>query len=414
MLITVGGGAAAAVMLRGYGNAPTDVAWVSGDVKAIDAVLQRRGDAVRRKDQAAWMADVDGTDAGFGKKQQQLFENLTRLPFAELEFERAQVSAPKAAAFLPEELFRRFHAAVRVVPVTVRHRIDGVDSKPVATPWLAVFAYGGGKWRIVADGSGKDLPTGEAGQPWDAKGPITVVRSDRVVAVLSANAGGDGGRGLLELAETGLRQVAAVRPGGWDGKVLITAVGDRQIFDTYFAESQDRVAQVAAIAVPYYSAVAEWTNRPTYATTRIVFNPSELSAPKGELQHDLTHEFTHAAMGPVTGPYTPRWVVEGFAEYVAYRDGRFNPAGIREALGDLALTTFPDDKQFYEEPRNYVTGWLACRMIADTYGQDKLIAFYEGFMRMSEVDSVARDVLGVGRDRLEQQWRDYVEQQRRG
>jgi hypothetical protein len=305
---------------------------------------------------------------------------------------------------------------VRVVPVTVRHRIEGVDSKPVATPWLAIFGYTGGKWLIVGNGTGKDLPTGEAGQPWDASGPITVVRSERVVAVLSAESGkppADGGQALLQLAETGLQQVAAVRPGGWDGKVVLTAVADRQIFDTYFAEAQDRVGQVAAIAVPYYSAVAEWSSQPAYATTRIVFNPSELSAPKAELQHDLTHEFTHAAMGPVTGPYTPRWLVEGFAEYVAYKDGRFDAAGIRQALGDLAIGTFPDDKQFYEEPRNYVSGWLACRMIAETYGQDKLIAFYEGFLRLSEVESVSREVLGVGRPQLEQQWRDYVEKQRR-
>jgi hypothetical protein len=416
-VVALGGGAAAAWVLRDHGRAPAAVNWVDvrADVggKAIDAVLRRRAEAVQRNDADEWMGDVDQADAAFAQRQRQEFENLTRLPFAELEFERAVQSAPKMAGFLPPGLFERYHAAVRVVPVTVRHRIEGVDSRPVATPWLAVFAYAGGKWLIAGDGAGKELPTGEAGQPWDASGPITVVRDERVVAVLSAGTGpADGGQGLLELAATGLRQVAAVRPGGWDGKVLLTAVADRQIFDTYFAGSQDRVAQVAAIAVPYYSEVAEWANRPAYATTRIVFNPSELSAPRAELQHDLTHEFTHAAMGPVTGAYTPRWVVEGFAEYVAYKDGRFDAAGIRQALGDLAIGAFPDDKQFYEEPRNYVSGWLACRMIAERYGQDKLIAFYEGFLRMSEVDSVSREVLGVSRAQLEQQWKDYVARQR--
>ncbi|WP_432982194.1 hypothetical protein [Dactylosporangium sp. CA-233914] len=416
MLLALGGGAAAAYVLRGHDNAPSAVSWV--DVrpevggKAIDAVLARHAEAVKRKDLGGWMADVDQRDSGFVQRQRQQFENLTKMPFAELSFERTAQSAPKMAAFLPSQLFDQYHAAVKVVAVTVRHRIDGVDSKPVATPWLAVFGYSQGRWVIAGDGVGKDLPTGEAGQPWDAAGAITVVRNDRVVAVLSADAGGDAGRTLLQLAETGLQQVAAVRPNGWDGKVLLTAVTDRKIFDTYFAESQDRVAQVAAIAVPYYSGVAEWSARPAYATTRVVFNPSELSAPKAELQHDLTHEFTHAAMGPVTGPYTPRWVVEGFAEYVAYKDGKFNAAGIRQALGDIKIDKFPTDKEFYDEPRNYVSGWLACRMIAETYGQAKLVAFYEAFQRLSEVESVAREVLGVGRDQLEQQWRDYVAKQR--
>ncbi|MEV8515015.1 hypothetical protein [Dactylosporangium sp. NPDC051484] len=415
MLLAVGAVGAAAWVLRGRDGAPTASTWV--DVrpevggKAIDDVLARHAAAVRSKSLDAWLADVDHSDPAFVKRQRQEFENLTKLPFAELSFERTVQSAPKMAAYLPSQLFDRYHAAVRVIAVTVRHRIEGVDSVPVATPWLAVFGYAGGRWVIAGDGAGKAMPTGAEGQPWDAGGPISVVRDDRVVAVLSADAADDG-KALLKLAETGLRQVAEVRPSGWDGKVLLTAVTDKQIFDTYFAESQDRVAQVAAIAVPYYGSVAEWSARPAYATTRVVFNPAELTAPKAELQHDLTHELTHAAMGPVTGPYTPRWVVEGFAEYVAYKDGKYDAGGIRAVLGDLSIDTFPADKQFYEEPRNYIGGWLACRMIAEKYGQAKLIAFYEGFMRMSEIESVSREVLGVGRDQLEQQWRDYVAKQR--
>ncbi|WP_432833237.1 hypothetical protein [Dactylosporangium sp. CA-092794] len=417
MVLAVGGAGAAAWVLRGSGDAaPSATTWV--DVrpevggKAIDAILARRAEAVKRKDLGEWMGDVDQSDPAFAQGQRQEFENLTKLPFAELSFERTAVSAVKMAAFMPSQIFARYHAAARVIAVTVRHRIEGVDSLPVATPWLAVFGYAQGKWLIAGDGSGKDMPTGAAGQPWDSGGAITVVRDDRVVAVLSADHA-ESGKSLLQLAETGLQQVAEVRPSGWDGKVLLTAVTDKQIFDTYFAESQDRVAQVAAIAVPYYSAVAEWSNRPAYATTRVVFNPTELSAPKAELQHDLTHEFTHAAMGPVTGPYTPRWLVEGFAEYVAYKDGKYNAAGIRQALGDLVVGSLPTDQQFYDEPRNYITGWLACRMIAEAYGQAKLIAFYEGFMRMSEVDSVAHEVLGISKDQLEQQWRDFVAKQRK-
>ncbi|WP_344610837.1 hypothetical protein [Dactylosporangium salmoneum] len=413
MLVALGGGAAAAWALRGGGGAPSGVAWV--DVrdevggKAVDAVLERRTAAIRSKSLDAWMADVDQSDAAFAKRQRQEFENLIRMPFAELRFERTAQPATKMAVYLPEELFQRYHAAVKVVAVTVRHRIDGLDSRAVATPWLAVFGYAAGRWVIAGNGSGRDMPTGALGQPWDSSGAISIVRSDRVVAVVSKT---DGGQALLQMAETGLRRVAEVRPGGWDGKVLITAVTDKQIFDTYFAESQDRVGQVAAIAVPYYDSVAEWSSHKAYATTRVVFNPTELSAPTAELQHDLTHEFTHAAMGPVTGPYTPRWVVEGFAEYVAYKDGKYNPAGIRAALGDLQIKTLPSNEQFYAEPRNYIGGWLACRMIAETYGQDKLFAFYEGFLRMSEVDSVAREVLGISREQLEQQWRDFVAKQR--
>ena len=52
-------------------------------------------------------------------------------------------------------------------------------------------------------------------------------------------------------------------------------------------------------------------------------------------------------------------------------------------------------------------------MIAETYGEAKLIAFYEAFMRLSETESVAKEILGVGQIQLEQQWKDYVDKQRR-
>ena len=50
-------------------------------------------------------------------------------------------------------------------------------------------------------------------------------------------------------------------------------------------------------------------------------------------------------MGPVTTARTPRWVVEGFAEYVAYKKDNVPATGIRQALGDLVISTLPTDEQ---------------------------------------------------------------------
>src|SRR5207245_213172 len=109
-------------------------------------------------------------------------------------------------------------------------------------------------------------------------------------------------------------------------------VQERQIFDAYFADSPDRVAQVAAIAVPYYSEVPNWHSRVDYAATRVVFNPDQLSADEVELAHDLTHEFTHAAMGPVTSGNTPSWLVEGLAEYVPYKTEKVPASWLHRVL----------------------------------------------------------------------------------
>jgi hypothetical protein len=256
------------------------------------------------------------------------------------------------------------------------------------------------------------LPTGAGGQAWET-GPITVVRSDRVVLVLSA---GDAGRApdMLRMAEAGLRHVAEVRRGGWAGRVLITAVQDARLFTTYFAESTDRINNVAAIAVPYYASVPDWTRERKYVATRVVFNPHEFSADPTELAHDLTHEFTHAAMGPETTEWTPLWLVEGFAEYVAYKPEAVSNLFAKRALATYATSLTPPGTDFYDDGRKYVLGWLACRMIAQKYGEAKLIALYEAYRDSAAATDAMEAVLGMDETSFNLQYASYVAKARTG
>ena len=408
MLLALAGASAATIALRGD-RVPASTAWIDMTARssALDALLDRRAKAVLAGDAGAFLADLDSADAGFVKRERQLFANLAKVPFSSLSFQ-LQPPRPDLQHFLPSTLRDTYHEAVQVAAVDVIYKIKGVDSVPVATPWLPIVAYTGSRWEIVGEATGKDLPYGANGQAWDDAGPIIVQTSPRVVAVLSAD---DAERGpyLLQYAEKALDRLAQTRSGGWDGKVFLTAVQDQRIFDTYFAGSPERIAQVAAIAVPYYDKVPDWNPTASYAATRIVFNPRELSAQPDVLAHDLTHEFTHAAMGPVTSGSTPRWLVEGFAEYSAYNGTKVDPAWVNKALGDLSLSDgLPTDAEFYQEPRNYVAAWLACRMIAEKYGQPALIALYEAFQKSPDVDAAVRATLGTDRATLESQWRDYV------
>jgi hypothetical protein len=99
----------------------------------------------------------------------------------------------------------------------------------VSAPWVPVFALVDGRWKVIAEAANQALPVGVGGQPWDA-GPIVVGRSRRVVGVFSADSG-DNTQELLQLAERALDRVAAVRPSGWSGRVVVTAVRDRNVFD---------------------------------------------------------------------------------------------------------------------------------------------------------------------------------------
>jgi hypothetical protein len=413
MLLALGGATAAVITLRGD-SVPTDAVtnWVdmrpdSRDA-ALRALLGRLEGAIKAKDKAAFMAEVDQSDPTLVKREQLLYDNLTKIPFADFHYELGPWRSD-LQRFLSAQVRQKYHQAAHVGTVTIRYRIAGIDSKMVTAPWLPIFVYNEGRWEIGGQASDKNAPYGANGQPWDAAGPIVVQRSKRVVAVLSAD---DTSRGpyLLDLAEQGLDRLARTRPNGWDGKVFVTAVQDTRIFDTYFADSPERVARVAAIAVPYYAEVPDWANfEPDYAATRIVFNPQELSAQPDELAHDLTHEFTHAAMGPVTSGATPRWLVEGFAEYAAYNGADLPKSFLQRDLGGLDVSKgLPSDDDFYSESRNYVGAWLACRYIATQYGQDKLIALYAAFVRETSPDIAVKQVLGIDLSSLESAWQHYV------
>ena len=99
----------------------------------------------------------------------------------------------------------------------------------------------------------------------------------------------------------------------------------------------------------------------------------------------LRHEITHVATADATGPASPRWLVEGFAEYVANLTSAYpgrtrgrrtarprSPRGhVPTALpSDAALQASATAGQAYEQ------AWLACRLIAARAGQDGLVRFY--------------------------------------
>src|SRR6266508_611579 len=159
-------------------------------------------------------------------------------------------------------------------------------------------------------------PAGRTRSPWEAR-PVVVKRTAHVVAVISKE-DEEIAPHLLDLAERGMVNAAKVRPDGWPGKVLVTAVSDQKVFESYFAGSRDKLAQVEAVTVPRYNEVPEWDRSARFTLSRVVFNPETLGRGDEELQHTRTHEFAHLAFGPVTSDATPVWLIEGMAEYVAF------------------------------------------------------------------------------------------------
>jgi hypothetical protein len=391
------------VLFVGGGNGRVTATFADDEV-ALTGLLQRRAEAVNKHDEAAFLADVDQSDQHFVERQRTEYQNLVALGLSSFTL---TLSRPNGYAVDDQSLVRRYGGWLREVGVTVRYQVAGLDTVEDAEPWVPIFAMTGGHWLLAGEESaGGSRPLGTGGQPWEAR-PVTVVKSAHVVAVISKE-DADIAPHLLDLAERGVNNVMTVRPGNWPGKLLVVAVTDQKVFDSYFDSSPDKLAQVEAVTIPRYNFVPEWQDTARFTVSRVVFNPAMLGRADDELQHTLTHEFTHVAFGPVTSGSTPNWLVEGMAEYVAYATEKvpayFPGAAARHVA---SATTLPDDGSFYDSADNYILGWLAVKLIAEKYGRDKAVALYEWFTSHSDEDAGFRAVLGTSREQFIQDWLDY-------
>jgi hypothetical protein len=156
----------------------------------------------------------------------------------------------------------------------------------------------------------------------------------------------------------------------------------------------------------------------------------------GELSEEgrqvvLTHEATHVATREQTTAATPMWLSEGLADWAGYRESDLTP---RQAAPELtravtdkraghgaesALRALPadDDFRFGNDPerlaRAYEGGWLACRMVAQQWGDDRLVALYkragrENGGKRPGMDAALRAVLDVDQKEFTARWRAYV------
>jgi len=398
----------AARVLAGPADAPAGSVPESNRDLAIDALLKRRTEALAARNRTNFLADVDRSDDAFLSRQQTVYDNMTKLPLVGVNFSLKRSESYDTE--IPAAIRNKYGNDVRAAAVTVTYQVEGVDQSPVAVPWVPILALVSGQWKLVGEATGKELPSGVGGQPWDA-GPVVFERGNRVVGVFSASY--PNRSRLMKLADDALDRVAKVRPADrWAGKIFVIAVKDKDVFNAYFSSTPERVDQVAAIAVPHYNQVHEWANSAEYSATRIIFNPDELEEDSLQLGDDLTHEFTHAAMAPATTGWTPTWLVEGFAEYVSYKGASIVQSRLRQALKGVATDDLYGGDKFYDEPMNYITAWLACRMISEKYGEAKLIELYEKFQSTSVEDTVVNQVLGISRAQLVTDWQAYVAKQR--
>ncbi|MFI9610279.1 hypothetical protein ACIHCM_00985 [Streptomyces sp. NPDC052023] len=366
------------VALVGCGGGP--VADTARD--EVQRLLDRRAAAVLGRDEGGYRRT--GSAAGFAA--------VRALPLADWSYRVTGLHRTAGRATADAEL---------------RYRIDGFDKAPVTARRTVELTRGAdGRWSVTSDRPAPQYPE----QLWD-RGAVTVVRGAHTL-VLGA---GQSQQTLRAYADLGDRAVPAVsRAWGteWSGRVVVLV-----------PESLEAMAALLASPASSYRGIAAVTTGETGAprapADRIIVNPEAYGALGADgKQVVLTHETTHVATRAHTGTRTPLWLSEGYADWVGYRDSGRAPAeaapelaravaagNVPSALPDDAAFGFSGDATALAEA--YEGGWLACRLIAQQWGEGRLGEFYRA-AGANGPDTAMTDVLGTSPREFTRLWREYL------
>ncbi|MFD5649418.1 hypothetical protein [Streptomyces sp. NPDC127039] len=355
----------------------------------VQRVLDRRAAAVLAHDAAAYART--GTGTGFG--------NLSAIPLAAWSYRVRDVERSGDTATADVEL---------------RYRVEGYDRGPVSAGRTVRLSRDGtaGTWTVDSD-----RPAKESGQqPWD-QGAVRVVRGTHSL-VLGVGQSTTALRRFADLADRAVPAVSDAWDGDWSRRVVVVVPRSVEGMAGLLGSPASSYRGIAAVTT------GETGGREHAPADRIIVNPDAYGL-LGSLgkQVVLTHETTHVATRADTTSATPLWLSEGYADWVGYRGSGRTAAQAAPELADAVAegrvpARLPTDEDFgftadaEALARAYEGGWLACRMIAEQWGEDRLDALYRSVGthddRAGAVEAALHEVLGTTPDDFTARWRAYL------
>ena len=387
----------------------------AGRTKAVRALLATRANAIRHRDRTAFLGTVAPLAYELRARQAALFDNLAAVPLGSWSY-RLEAAHE---TLMPPGVATAYGDAVWAPRVRLRFQLAGYDAAPTNQDQRYLFVRYGHRWYLGDDGldPARDTGTGTVRNLWDF-GRVTAIR-DESVLVLGHPGSESLMRSAYQIAREAIAAVTQVWGTGWSRRVVVLVPRDSDELGQLIEERGDLSGMAA-----FTSADVPTAGPPV--GKRVVVNPDAFGqlAPSGR-QVVLTHEITHVASRDVTSRATPYWLVEGFADYVAYRaTGASARQAARELARDVKHGDLPDRLPEWSdfEPGNprlaqaYQEAWLACRLIAERYGAATLVRLYRTLSTArgdpdAELDLALRDALGIGTADFTGAWRHYLETQ---
>ncbi|MEU2143038.1 hypothetical protein ABZ741_01800, partial [Streptomyces globisporus] len=298
--------------------------------------------------------------------------------------------------------------------VELRYRIDGYDTAPVATRRVLELMRDGDRWYITEDRPAK----GASGQLWQ-QGDVEVVQGVHSI-VLGVGRGEEELRQIADTVDLAVPAVSDAWPRPWNQRVVVLVPDSVESMAGLLGSPEASYRGIAAVTTGEVGGTGE---SPAIAD-RVIVNPQAYATLGSFGQRIvLTHETTHVATRTSTSTATPVWLSEGFADWTAYR-GEDRAAdtvapelaeAVRSGRTPAGLPADPDFG-FDGDPAKlagaYEGGWLACELIAERWGKEKLIAFYEAVGahdgRKGAVEKALKAVLDTTPEQFTADWRDYL------
>ncbi|MER5794123.1 hypothetical protein [Streptomyces sp. NPDC001980] len=385
--------------------------WRSGTVGLCLLLLPLAGCGGGQSSTGTAMAEVQQvldrrSAAVLGHDEQAYAETGTRSSYADLRAVPLADWSYRLTALHPD-------GAGVTADAQLSYRIQGYDKAPVTTDRaLTLSRTADGKWYVTYD-----KPAEKSGQQlWD-QGKVTAVKTTHTL-VLGVGQSRTTLRGYARLADTAVPAVSKAWGTDWTQRVVLLVPGSLNGMAGLLGAPASNYKGIAAVTT------GEAGGSGQAPADRVILNP-EAYAVLGAVgrQVVLTHETTHVATRAHTTAATPLWLSEGYADWIGYLDTGRTPT---EAAPELARAVeagdapedLPADKDFgfTDDPTKlaqaYEGGWLACRMIAAHWGEEKLGAFYRAVgahkERAGAVEDALRTELGTTLPDFTARWRDYL------
>jgi hypothetical protein len=381
----------------------------------VGALLDRHGRAVLQRSTRSFLDDVDGAAAVSDFRHRQSAE-IAALADVPLQSWTYSVSAPVTDAASTAGAAKLLGAPTLIVHVTLTYALQHLDTIPASHDLWWTFVKRHGHVYLAGDDAMSAVGGASWRGPWDF-GPLVV---ERGTSSLVLGHPGDAARlpALAAAVDAAVPVVTGVWGSGWAQQVVVIVPASEEELSALGGPG-------VALTDIGAETVFEGANTAVGAASaaRVLMNPAQLDRLTAVGRRIVVqHEITHIATAASTGPASPRWLIEGFAEYVGnLGSGQPVPDAAAELRRSIAQghlpTQLPGEADFSVAaaalPQTYEESWLACRLIAARAGQAGLVRFYRLVGASEDLPAAAtapamQSVLHESTAAFTAQWRAYL------